>query len=215
VADLMNPDVLSMRPDANIAILTHRLRAYGDLRVMPIADRGHLHGVVTRSDLLRPKKKPGALSRVVGRFQPHRHDDDPLAAARRAPRRGPVDWSHEVTVREVMTPAPLVTVTAATSTEEAVEILMANRFTALPVVGAGDVLVGIVSEADLLRDPLDGRQTTRSRTVGGAMTRQVTTVTPATPISELLADIVDLGLRVVPVVEDKRLVGVVSRSDLL
>src|SRR5690349_4664609 len=53
VGAVMSRDPIWMTPDANIGILAHRLRMHGELRVMPIADRGFLVGVVTRSDILR------------------------------------------------------------------------------------------------------------------------------------------------------------------
>jgi CBS-domain-containing membrane protein len=217
VADVMTPDVIAMKPDSNISILTHRLRAYGELRVMPIVDRGYLVGVVTRSDLLRPRRRGGALARVAARLTGSRPDEESrVELARRPPRHESPDWSREdLTVADVMTSGDLVTATADTSTEEAIELLTRHRFSALPVVSGDDLLVGIVSEADLLRDPLDGRASTRSRTVGGAMTREVVTVPPEASVQVVLGEFVEHGLRVVPVVSERRLVGIVSRSDLL
>lgn len=219
VADVMTADVISMKPDANLSILTHRLRAYGELRVMPIVDRGHLVGVITRSDLLRPRRRAGSLSRVAGwaRGSASRDVEESAAllAARRPPRHESPDWSQELSVADVMTGGELITATAAMSTEDAIELLTRHRFSALPVVSGDNRLVGLVSEADLLRDPLDGRRSTRARTVGGAMTREVVSVPPEASVQVLLAEFVERGLRVVPVVSKGQLVGVVSRSDLL
>ncbi|MDN5858810.1 MAG: CBS domain-containing protein, partial [Pseudonocardia sp.] len=177
VADVMTADVLSMKPDANISILTHRLRAYGELRVMPIVDRGHLVGVITRSDLLRPRRRDGPLARVaswaLGSASRAVQESAALLAARRPPRHEAPDWSRDLSVSEVMTSGDLITATTAMSTDAAIDLLTKHRFSALPVVSGDSKLVGIVSEADLLRDPLDGRRSSRARTVGGAMTRDV------------------------------------------
>ncbi len=219
VADVMTADVISMKPDANLSILTHRLRAYGELRVMPIVDRGHLVGVITRSDLLRPRRRGGALSRAAGWAMGSAsravEESAALLAARRPPRHESPDWARELSVADVMTGGELITATAAMSTDAAVDLLTEHRFSALPVVSGDNTLVGLVSEADLLRDPLDGRRSTRARTVGGVMTREVISVPPEASVQVLLGEFVERGLRVVPVVSKGQLVGIVSRSDLL
>jgi len=115
-----------------------------------------------------------------------------------------------------MTADDLVTVTGTTSTEQATELLLHHRFTALPVVDDGGRLVGIVSEADLIRDPLAGRPGPRPRTVAATMTTDVLTLQPDAALSDLARALSEGGLRVVPIVDDgRRLLGVVSRGDLL
>jgi CBS domain-containing protein len=109
----------------------------------------------------------------------------------------------------------LLTVRGTTPVEEAAALLTGARLTALPVVDERDRLVGIVSEADLVRDPLDGRRAPRPRTVAGAMTTGVVTLPPDAAVSELTRLMSDHGLRVVPIVEGGRLIGVVTRGDLL
>jgi CBS domain-containing protein len=221
VADVMTADVISMKPDANISILTHRLRAYGELRVMPIVDRGHLVGVITRSDLLRPRRRGSPLARAAGwalgttRGAAKAEESATLVAARRPPRHESPDWTRELSVADVMTAGEMVTARADMSTDQAIDLLTQHRFSSLPVVSGDGQLVGIVSEADLLRDPLDGRRSARARTVGGVMTREVVTVPPEASVQVLLGEFVERGLRVVPVVSKGRLVGIVSRSDLL
>ncbi|MGI5129157.1 CBS domain-containing protein [Pseudonocardia sp. CA-107938] len=222
VADVMTADVITMKPDANISILTHRLRAYGELRVMPIVDRGHLVGVITRSDLLRPRRRGSPLARAAGWAigtarggAAKAEESATLTAARRPPRHESPDWNRELNVADVMTAGDLITARADMSTDQAIDLLTKHRFSSLPVVSGDGKLVGLVSEADLLRDPLDGRRSTRARTVGGAMTREVVTVPPEASVQVLLGEFVERGLRVVPVVSRGRLVGIVSRSDLL
>jgi CBS domain-containing protein len=138
-----------------------------------------------------------------------------LVAARRPPRHESPDWTRELSVADVMTAGELITARADMTTEQAIDMLTKHRFSSLPVVSGDGQLVGIVSEADLLRDPLDGRRSTRARTVGGSMTREVVSVPPEASVQVLLGEFVERGLRVVPVVSKGRLVGIVSRSDLL
>ncbi|GAA4549959.1 hypothetical protein GCM10023175_39110 [Pseudonocardia xishanensis] len=206
VGGIMTDDVLSLSPTTSAAVVAHRLRSYGELRVMPIVERGRLVGVVTRSDLLRgPRKEPGRLARLLRPSLP-----DPTPPRLPRPR---VEGAR--LVGEVMTRTGLVTVAPGTPCSRAVELLLANRFTALPVVEPDGTLVGIVSEADLLRDPLAGERGVPPRTVAGAMTRSPTVLYPDTALAQARSLVVDRGFRVLPVVDGGRLVGVLSRSDLL
>ncbi|MET0190699.1 MAG: CBS domain-containing protein [Pseudonocardia sediminis] len=216
VADVMTRDVLYMSPTANVAILGHRLRAYGELRVMPIVDRGVLVGVVTRSDLLRRRTAGSRVLRAARRaVGADRTIDMPAAAPRGAGRIGDRDIA-TLTVSDVMTADGLVTVNPETPVDEAAEVILAFRFTAVPVVDIDDRLVGILSEADLMSGPLHGGRRTRARSVGEAMTRDVEALGPDEPLTRARSLLSGRGFRVVPVVDDDDLlVGVISRSDLL
>ena len=218
VGEIMTREVLYMSPGANLAILAHRLRAYGELRLMPIVDRGVLVGVVTRSDLLRRRQTSGnpvlrGLRKVVGSQAPER--DLSLAEPRGAGRIAGRDPA-TLRVADIMTDTDLQTIAPTTPLEEAAEVLLAFRFTAVPVVEYDDRLVGILSEADLMSGPLEGGRRTRARTVRGVMTTDVEALGPDEPLTRARALLSIRGFRIVPVVdEDDRLIGVLSRSDLL
>jgi CBS domain-containing protein len=105
---------------------------------------------------------------------------------------------------------------------------MAERgFAALPVVDDDLRLVGIVAEADVLRDriPADPRLHLRRGPedmgaphpllVSGVMTVAVRSVEAATDISDVARLFVDARLRSVPVLENDVVVGIVSRRDVL
>src|SRR4051812_1656351 len=131
-----------------------------------------------------------------------------------------------VRVRDVMT-REVVTVGPATTAKYAAEMMADRGFAALPVLDEDDQLVGIVAEADLLRDrlPHDPRlharrdqespQPAPSLLVRGVMTPHVRTVEATADVADVARLFVDDGLRSVPVLEHGRLVGMVSRRDLL
>jgi CBS domain-containing protein len=209
VSAVMNPDVLSVPPRASLSLLAHRLRSYGELRVMPVVDGAVLVGVVTRSDLLRVRSRPGPLGRLAQRF---RGDDDVVAGPPPARRSAP---AHPAAgqVRDAMTTS-VVTARATDQIDTVAALLVELRHRSLPVIDDQQRLVGLVSEADILgREPLSGR--TNGRTVGSVMTKDVITLSPEDSIGSARLLIAEHGLRMVPVVDGGRVVGVLSRSDLV
>jgi CBS domain-containing protein len=208
VGAVMNPDVLSVPPRASVSLLAHRLRSYGELRVMPVVDGTVLVGIVTRSDLLRARSRPGPLTRLTQRFR----GDDDLVGALPTRRKAP---AHPGTgrVRDAMT-TDVVTARVTDQVEAIAARLVELRHRSLPVVDERQQLVGLVSEADLRgKEPLSGRAS--GRTVGSVMTKDVVTLSPEDSISSARLLIAEHGLRMVPVVEGGRVVGVLSRSDLV
>jgi CBS domain-containing protein len=128
--------------------------------------------------------------------------------------------------RELMT-SPVVTVGPDTPAKQAALLLVTHGYAVLPVVDVDDRLLGVVSEADLLRnrvlpDPRDlihdrppRRAEPAAATVEGVMATDVVTATPDSHAAELSGLMVDSHLRAVPVVDGDRLVGIVSRVDVL
>jgi CBS domain-containing protein len=210
VGAVMNPDVLSVPPRASLSLLAHRLRSYGELRVMPVVDGPVLVGVVTRSDLLRARARPSALERLVQRVRGDDLADQPSAQTGRRKGPTPPGTAH---VRDAMT-TEVVTAHVTDQIDAVADRLLEHRHRSLPVIDEHRRLVGLVSEADLLgKEPLSGR--TNGRTVGSVMTRDVITLSPEDSISSARLLVAEHGLRMVPVVDEGRVVGVLSRSDLI
>jgi len=137
--------------------------------------------------------------------------------------------------RDVMTSSP-ITVAPDTPVTEVATLLLEKRISAVPVVEADGRIVGIVSEGDLLRRAdtqteqrrsswlellLDRNVTsadfvkthgTRARDV---MTPDVVAVTSDTPLAEIASLLERRRIKRVPVVDNGRLVGIVSRANLL
>jgi CBS domain-containing protein len=124
-----------------------------------------------------------------------------------------------------------------TSVAEVAQLLVEREISALPVVDEGDRIIGIITERDLMRRveigtlpkrpageaPGFAERTSRAAayvkahgtTAGEIMTPKVLTVTRETPLAEI-ADLMEKWrIKRVPVVEAGRLVGIVSRLDLV
>jgi CBS domain-containing protein len=143
-------------------------------------------------------------------------------------------------VREIMDASP-ASVAVDASVQDVVHTLRENELPGVPVVDGGGRLVGIVTEADLVLpddqgdlhiphyinlfggtvflEPL-GRFERRLRkafasSAADMMTRDPDTVSPDTTVREAARLVHESGHNRLPVVEDGRLVGVVTRVDLL
>ena len=214
VAEIMTEEVLSMQSTANAAVVAQRLRSHGELRVMPVVQGGRLVGVVTRGDLMRQRgreeSRGGGLRRLLGR--PGGRDHDAVPVTVRAQRTGPPPPG-TTPVREVMT-REVVTVHPSEPVRVAAELMLHHRHTALPVVDGAGVLVGMLSEADILTDPRAGRGP--GSAVGTVMTRTPISLGVDETLARARALVADRGLRTVPVVGPGGVVvGVLSRSDLV
>lgn len=121
----------------------------------------------------------------------------------------------------------VVTVGPETSAKYAAEVMADRGFAALPVVDDANRLIGIVAEADVLRDrlPPDPRLHLRrdrpvpesppALLVRGVMTEDVRHVEATSDVADIARLFVDERLRSVPVLDGGRLAGIVSRRDLL
>ncbi|KPF61591.1 histidine kinase [beta proteobacterium AAP51] len=101
-----------------------------------------------------------------------------------------------------------------TSVYEALELLAGYEVGALMVMEGGR-LVGVFSERDYTRKiALQGRNS-RTTPVADIMTRQVLTVTPATPTTEAMRLMSARKVRHLPVLEGSTVLGMISIRDIL
>jgi len=130
----------------------------------------------------------------------------------------------------------VITVGLDTPVTKIAEVLLANRISAVPVVNKKNVLVGIVSEGDLIHrveagterhrswwlELLTGRETlaqefvmSHARKAVDVMTRPVISVTPDTPLGEVASLLEKHRIKRVPVAVNGKVVGIVSRANLI
>jgi CBS domain-containing protein len=99
---------------------------------------------------------------------------------------------------------------------EAIDRLLSHRVSGAPVVDAHGHLLGLVSAGDCLQRVLKGAYHEESGgTVETCMTRNVRTITPDTDIMQACELMLNDDFRRLPVLKDGRLVGQISRHDLL
>ena len=141
-------------------------------------------------------------------------------------------------IRNYMTPDP-VTIQPETPVEDIARLLLAHRINGVPVVDGAGRLIGVVTAEDLIHRGADERLEPREsiwkenfwvsflgpkgtqrdqaegRTAAEVMTTEVHSVAPAMHPSVAARLMVEHQLTSLPVVEDGKVIGVISRIDLL
>jgi len=129
--------------------------------------------------------------------------------------------SAPLTVRDVMTPDP-VTISPEDSLMEAVQIMRLRKIRRIPVVSGG-VLVGLLAEGDLKRaEPSTLSSTQEEFTavmegtqVNRIMIENLVTASPDMPLVEAARTLHGNKYGALPVVENGKLVGILTDNDLL
>jgi CBS domain-containing protein len=93
--------------------------------------------------------------------------------------------------------------------------LMADKGIGALVVTVQDKVVGILSERDYTRKVVLMERTSKETTVNEIMTAKVVTVTKSTSVEDCLSLMTDRHLRHLPVLENEKLVGLISIGDLV
>jgi CBS domain-containing protein len=132
--------------------------------------------------------------------------------------------------------SPVITGTPDMTVREVARLLCEHRISAIPVVDDGGEVIGIISEGDLIRRAEIGTQKQRSwwlsiftsniqlaeeyakahaEKVADLMTYEVISAEPETPLSDIARLFEQHNVKRVPIVKDKKLVGIVTRSNLV
>jgi len=136
---------------------------------------------------------------------------------------------------QIMT-RPVITVTPETTIVDAANLMLQRHVSGLPVVDAAGKLVGVVSEGDFIRRSEIGTGRKRGRwlrfilgpgksasdfvhehghKVGEVMTKTPLTITEDTALAEIVALMEKNNVKRLPVMRGDKLVGIVSRANLL
>lgn len=117
-----------------------------------------------------------------------------------------------LTARDIMSDRVL-TIGPDAFLQEAIEVLISLKVSGLPVVDVNGRLIGIITEFALLTTAYDA--TTACETVGQHMTADVLTVNADDPIRKVADQFIVHRVRRVPVLEKGRIVGLITRRDVL
>jgi CBS domain-containing protein len=137
--------------------------------------------------------------------------------------------------QDIMTRS-VVTIRSDATLREAIGRMVSYRISGVPVVDGAGQLVGMLTEGDLVRRVETGTEPprrrwlelllgpgsradeyarTHGRRVSDAMSRDVVTIAPDTALTELVRLMEEHAIKRIPVVDKARLVGIVSRADLV
>ena len=120
--------------------------------------------------------------------------------------------------------SPVVTLPPEATLSDAWELIRTKRFRHVPIVSRKNILVGIISDRDMLLEagnicstasPLDNADQEQT-TIQGLIRRNVLTASPDTGIREIARILFEERIGSMPIVDDKgMLVGIITRSDIL
>jgi CBS domain-containing protein len=128
-------------------------------------------------------------------------------------------------VREVMT-SPAITVLESAAVKDAIQLLERHSIAAMPVVDDSGRLVGVVSEADVIREMVVPDQRAHERPirltappfhsrVADIMSNHALTVTSETELAQAAELMTTTVVKSLPVVDKEEVVGVISRRDII
>ena len=114
----------------------------------------------------------------------------------------------------------LITVSKEATVSEVIDILAEKGITGLPVVEDDMTIIGLISEKDVLQvayriiahsyDPASSKAT-----VEKLMAKELVTFSPDDNLADICQCFLDRSIRRVPVVDDGKLVGIISRKDII
>ena len=113
---------------------------------------------------------------------------------------------------DIMT-QPVVTVGPDALLIDAIKLLLRHHLGSLPVVGSAGEMVGIISQYDIMNFALSGNAA--DTRVEEAMSTGVISMPPEAELSTVMECLVNRRLHRVPIVKDSKVVGMVSRRDVL
>jgi len=109
----------------------------------------------------------------------------------------------------------VITINPTATLEQAIAVLTQHRIGALVVLGAEDRIIGILSERDIVRALAEHGAGALAQPLAQSMTRTVVTCAQSDTISEIMDRMTRGRFRHIPVVEQDRLVGIVSIGDVV
>ena len=194
IMTLAKKEVISIPPTKSIKEAAEMMIEH-EFRRLPVTHPGSnkLLGIVTAMDIL-DFLGGGSKFDIIEK----KHDDNFLSAIN--------DSVKEIMTRDVISISPKYSI------KESVNVMTENGIGSLPIVDKQGKLVGIVTERDFA---LALAGSLSNETVGDIMVKDVITTTLGTPIESCSKIMVRNNLRRIPVVEEDKLVGIVTSTDIV
>jgi len=189
VEDYMTVNVTSFGVEDKLTDITKQL-VESSFRRVPVLYQQRLAGMITRADLIRAYKE---------RFRPTTDDTPPASQG-------------EVLAEDVMKHG-LLTAEPDTLLYDAMDMIARHHITGLPVVDEKMRLLGIITEKDILNCIVDSAPI--DATVEAYMTTNVVSFDVKAGLDLICECLIERDFHRVPVVDRGRLVGIISRSDVL
>ena len=111
--------------------------------------------------------------------------------------------------QDIMT-RKVCTIRSEASAQEAAQLLDQKRISGLPVVNEDGDIIGIITEADII-----SKVDREGLHVSDIMSHEIISVNEETPVGEIALLLTQRKIKRVPVVQDGKLVGIVSRADIV
>ncbi len=194
IMTLAKKEVITVPPTKSIKEAAEIMISH-EFRRLPVTDPGSkkLLGIVTAMDIL-DFLGGGSKYELISK----KHEDNFLAAINEPVR--------EIMTRDVFFAKPKYSI------KKCVDIMTNYNVGSLPVIDNGGKLVGIVTERDFALELSDSLT---DELVEDIMIKKVITATPGTPIESSSKIMVRNNLRRIPVVEDDKLVAMVTSTDII
>lgn len=116
-------------------------------------------------------------------------------------------------VRDFMT-SVIVTADATTPVLEAAKLMAVEDVGSL-IVTTGDVLVGVVTQKDIIAAQLLSEELYHSLSLQDIMSSPVVTVSPDADLGQVITLMHQTGKRHIPVIDDDTIIGIVTSTDIL
>jgi CBS domain-containing protein len=111
--------------------------------------------------------------------------------------------------RDIMT-TKVCTTSPEASVQEVAQLLYQKRISGVPVVNVDGMIIGIITEADII-----SKANREGLHVADIMSHEIIAVSEETPVSEIATLLTERKIKRVPVLREGKLVGIVSRADIV
>jgi CBS domain-containing protein len=184
IEDVMNEEVILAEENEQVSHARNLMLKYGYSRILVVDQEGKPVGILTEKDLTRKMRSNGPKWK-----------------------RRTID---KISIRRVMTPNP-VTITPFREIREAVELMIKNNISSIPVTD-GEEVVGIVTKSDLM--DFYRQKYTGKWKVSQLMTSEVITVNENHSIGHVISIMEDDKIGKVIVMRDNEPVGIITSSNI-